>query len=187
MLLKLYKSIVQGHRLYKDLIAGYNPGERDYILVFPESNKTFNYQCLLYLDSFYAYLEYVRRLVSPISVVFPPAGNFYIAASEKSVAESAHYFSGRIAGAKIWNRAEMEDFMRYYCIAKPENIIIVSLERPNGRSCSHLAGVKGLDVKTIILTGIYGISHDFSRDLKMPPLPVYDGGDPVVGGFINGA
>jgi hypothetical protein len=185
--LRLYKAVLRGHRLYKNLLAEYNPRKRDYVLFFPEKDRAFNYQGLLYLDGFYSYLEYIRKSLSPISVFYPPPGNFFVVASEKSAAESAKYFSKRIKGSKVWDPEDMEDFISYYCVYRPGNVIIVSLEKPNGRSCARLAGVGGIDLKTLILMGVYGASHDFSRDLDTPPPPAYDGGNPLVSGFINAA
>ena len=121
-----------------------------------------NYYGLLYIDVFYAWLEYFRKLTEKHDILsIPVRGKVFIVTNDNAVYESAGVLSKKITGCELWNEVDIGDITAYYTVYRPGKIIFASLDRPNGRKCSQLCGKNNIDIKKLIGMGVYGISHDF--------------------------
>jgi hypothetical protein len=185
MILNIFKNVFRGRRLYRDFLFRNKPEPEDFIIVFPRQAKEVHYQGLLYLDGFRSYLQFLADLteeVRPYS--FPVRSRFFIISSEQAVVESAIFFSRHIAHTELWDEQDINALINYFAVFRPACIIIASLDKPNGRSCSHLTGIKGIDRKTMVCMGVYGMARVFASGLQIPEQPGYNGEDQRIKDFI---
>jgi hypothetical protein len=187
MILKIFKNIFRGRKLYRDFISRNKPEPEDFIVIFPHQTKEAHYQGLLYLDSFRAYLQFLANLTEEVQIYsLPIRSRFFIISPEQTVVESAAFFSRHIAHTELWNAQDINAFINYYAVFMPPCTIFASLDEPNGRSCSHLIGVKGIDLKTMVCMGIYGMMRIFASGLQTPKQPCYNGNNQCIKDFMYG-
>jgi hypothetical protein len=166
MLLSVYKRISRGKENYRDFFKRNDVQDDDWIIIFPDHDKDVNHYGLLYIDVFYNWLEYFRKLTEKnVIVSVPTRGKIFIITGDSGVYESAGRFSKKITGVELWAENDIENILTYYVVYRPDQIIIISLDRPNGRKCSHLCGKNNIAIKQLVGIGIYGISYDFFANI----------------------
>jgi len=157
-----YRECSSGKKAYRKILKGIKQGDRPTIVLFPHDRSDLNYYGLLYID------EYLVRTLSR---------NALIVTSSEGVYRSAELFTDKIYGKILLEEKEMLSFLMLYPLLEPGyDVVVVSLERPEGRNAHRLLGAKGLTMEQIVAIGVFFIIP-FRRVWTRPS---YDGRDPCV-------
>ena len=137
---RLY-SAAKGKRLFIRFFRKYKKQIKKVFVIFPDHDKKINHYGLLYLDDFLLRNEYKCAV---------------IITSEQNLCDTAKTFSEKIVETVFIPKTKMQNLIDYYAFNPTlQNILIISLEKPQGRNGTSMIGKKDLSTEQIIAIGIY--------------------------------
>lgn len=161
---KLFQAY-QGWWVYHRIMKKYSP-EHAKIILLPSGRWEYSYYTLLYLDQMLAWQGYDAAVILTV---------------DKEVRPVSGIFSKKILAVQKITKKQAKHLMQFYCLYDFDpRFVVASLEEPEGRNGLCMAGIHGITMEQLFVSGIYGIPV-----YKKQGPPVYRGKDARVIRFLE--
>ena len=163
-----FKQAKVGKKIYRYIHKEYlsDPNDIPMVIVFPHGDEECNYYGLLYLD------ELLVRNLRKSALVITDCD---------LVEKTAELFTKKIKSIVKLTSDEMEGLISLYCLKPFDNVLFVSLSKPEGRTAFRLVGAKGLTKRMLVAIGVYLLIPYHDR----VPIPKYEGDDANIIRFLE--
>ena len=138
----------RGRDKWLQLMGQYVIDKNTYVILFPQEKTQCNRYVLKYLPAF---AEKVH------------ASQILLLSYDEEVLKNNINCSEKIIDSVFWNRKQAEELMAYYTLQIfTNNLIIASLEEPEGRKGRNLIGINGITEEETVAIGILGIKEIYN-------------------------
>ena len=163
-----FKQVKVGKKIYRQLYENYLSDPNDYplVVVFPHDDEECNYYGLLFLD------ELLVRNLQKSALILTDCD---------LVEKTAELFTKKIKAVVKLTPDEIDSLTSLYCFKPFDNIIFVSLSKPEGRTAFRIVGANGLTKKMLVAIGVYFLIPYPDKT----PLPLYEGNDENIIKFLE--
>ena len=135
----------QGRDQWLQLMKQYAIDKNTYVVLFPQERTQCNKYVLKYLPAFAEKMH---------------ASQIFLLSYDEEVLKASIDCSEVVCKNIFWNRRQAEELMAYYTLQIfTNNLIIASLEEPEGRKGRNLIGINGITEEEIVAIGILGIKE----------------------------
>lgn len=139
---KLYQA-KKGREDWLELIEKKYIKNETYVILFPQNGTSCNKYILKYLPVFSEKLD-IKHIL--------------ILSHDDEVLENIKSYNNLKCDSIFWSREKAEEIMAYYMLQKFTNqLIIASLDEPEGRNGNNIIGVKGITEEEAVAIGILGL------------------------------
>lgn len=140
----------QGRKDWLQFVNQVRLGERDYAILFPSLNRVWNDLALLYADDFAASVK---------------AERLFLLTHDEHVKQNGHHLSRRVAEIIPYSREQAVRLMKFYSLYMfTDQLIIASLNEPDGRDGERIVGRKGISIDEVFAVGVYRMQRFTKRE-----------------------
>lgn len=133
----------KGRMYLLDLQRKYNLDFSSYVLLIPDKEN------IVHLK---------KRFIQYIAIKH---GNKGLILADNEMSEMAGKFQGSSLYIETCTSEQAENLIRFYCMYQfTSNLLVASLEKPDGRRGEKLVGIKGLDREEILDMVVFGIEKE---------------------------
>lgn len=137
------QSAEAGRIFWKELQQKHQFSGKDYIVIFPDENTKCNYYVLKHLDKF-AEKNKCKR--------------FFFLTVSSDIKQQAEQFVNTEYCIVDCEKKAVNDLITYYMLQMfTENLLIASLDKPEGRNGKNIIGVNGITEEEVAAIGILGL------------------------------
>lgn len=131
----------QGRRDWLQFVERVRFGERDYAILFPSQNRVWNDLALLYADDFAASVK---------------AERLFLLTHDEEIENNCRQLSHSVTEVIPYSREQAVRLMKFYSLYMfTDQLIIASLNEPDGRDGERIVGRKGISIDEVFAIGVY--------------------------------
>lgn len=143
----------QGRKDWLQFVKGVRFGERDYAILFPSQNRVWNDLALLYADDFAASVK---------------AERLFLLTHDEEVEKKRHQLSRAVTEVIPYSREQAVRLMKFYSLYMfTDQLIIASLNEPDGRDGERIVGRKGISIDEVFAIGVFRMQQFHKREFPV--------------------